>query len=155
VPKAKQTHHLSGLSRGRNHCTAWHPETIEARGLVLQDCRCLLWGRVLAKEYEDDWLEIPEDTKEIARQDLLLECRLKSKHCTSSASNWLAYLGFKYGPFFRSYYTDGHERPEQKKHRVQYAKYLCDKEIRKYKWVQLNQDQKEELVEGLEEDPLE
>jgi hypothetical protein len=70
--------------------------------------------RVLAKEYEDDWLEIPEDTKEIARQDLLLECRLKSKHCTSTASNWLAYLGFKYGPFFPLYYTDGHERPEQR-----------------------------------------
>jgi hypothetical protein len=94
--------------------------------------------RVLAKE--DDWLEIPEDTKEIARQDLLLECCLKSKHCTSMASNWLAYLGFKYGPFFRSYYTDGHEWTEQKKHRVQYAKYLCDKEICKYKWVQLTQD---------------
>jgi hypothetical protein len=111
--------------------------------------------RVLAKEYKDDWLEIPEDTKEIARQDLLLECHLKSKRCTSTASNWLAYLGLKYGPFFWSYYTDGHERrPEQKKHRVQYAKYLCDKEIRKYKWVRLTQSQKEEL-DGLVDDPLE
>jgi hypothetical protein len=60
---------------------------------VLQDCRCLLWrrviDRVLAKEYQGEWLEIPEDTKEIARQDLLLECRLRSKHCTSTASSWL------------------------------------------------------------------
>jgi hypothetical protein len=93
---------------------------------VLRDCCCLLGGefidRVLAKEYEDDWSEIPEDTKEIARQDFLLECHLKSKHCKSTAGNRLAFLGFKYGPFFWSYYTDGHEQPVQKKHRVQYAK---------------------------------
>jgi hypothetical protein len=117
----------------------WYPELLKREALCCETAAAFFGGefidRVLAKEYEDDWLEIPEDTKEIARQDLLLECRLKSKQCTSTASNWLAYLGFKYGPFFRSYYMDGHERQEQKKHRVQYAKYLCDKEIRKYKWV--------------------
>jgi hypothetical protein len=88
------------------------------------------------------------------RHDFLLENNLKEKSNPQTASNWLAYLGFEYGPYIRSYYTDGHERQEQQVHRVQYGKKHLENEIRKYKWVQLNPRQRA-ILESLPEDPLE
>jgi hypothetical protein len=51
-----------------------------------------------------------EEDKAFARQDFLFENHLKEKSNPQMASNWLAYLGFEYGPFIQSYYTDGHMR---------------------------------------------
>jgi hypothetical protein len=73
---------------------------------------------VLEKEYKEEWELMEEEDKAFARQDFLLENHLKEKSNPQTASNWLAYLGFEYGAFIRSYYTDGHERQEQQVHRV-------------------------------------
>jgi hypothetical protein len=64
---------------------------------------------VLENEYKEEWMEMEEEDKAFVRQDFLLENHLKGKSNPQMASNWLAYLGFEYGPFIRSYYTDGLE----------------------------------------------
>jgi hypothetical protein len=54
---------------------------------------------VLEKEYKEEWEFMEEDDRAFARQDFLLENHLKEKSNPQTASNWLAYLGFEYGPF--------------------------------------------------------
>jgi hypothetical protein len=54
---------------------------------------------VLEKEYKEEWEVMEEEDKAFARQDFLLENHLKEKSNPQMESNWLAYLGFEYGPF--------------------------------------------------------
>lgn len=63
-------------------------------------------------------------------------------------------MGFKYGAHQRVYYTDEHERADNRLARKKYSDDLQRSEVRKYRWVCLTAAQKQKL-EWLEKDPLE
>lgn len=105
---------------------------------------------VLDVEYDN---ELQEDDRATARELLLSENKLKTIS-PSTACRWLAYLGYKYGAHRRVYYTDEHERDDNKLARIEYAKTLRANEIRKYKWVCITEEQKQRL-ESLDKHPLE
>lgn len=96
---------------------------------------------------------VDQETRTQAKEDLLHESKLKTI-APATACRWLAYLGYKYGAHRRVYYTDEHERDENKKARVEYAKTLRENESYKYKWVCITAEQKQQL-ESLENNPLE
>ena len=110
-------------------------------------------NEILKEEYNSEWETLNEDQQQSLRVQLRVQCNLKDTPCSVTAWRWIKYLGFSFKTFGRSYYTDGHEREEQKKHRVAYAKKIQANEIRKYRWVQLTQSQRDEL-ESDPEDPL-
>lgn len=105
---------------------------------------------VLKDEYNE---YLPQLDQLNAKELLLSESKLQTISPATSC-RWLAYLGFKYGAHQRVYYTDEHERPDNKLARKQYSDDLERDEMRKYKWVVLTSQQKQEL-ESLEKDPLE
>lgn len=104
---------------------------------------------VLDFEYEDD---LPVDHRETAKESLLSENKLKSIS-TATACRWLAYLGYKFQAHRRVYYTDEHEREDNKAARIEFVNTIKADEILKYKWVILTAAQKNEL-ESLEKNPL-
>ena len=65
--------------------------------------------------------------------------------------NWMEALDFKYSPRRKTFYVDGHERPEVVAYRkIHVAKYI-EEDFRCFRWIQLT----EESVEQLEEDDAE
>ena len=104
--------------------------------------------------YEDAYDDMEaQDLLEAAKDDILVSCNLRAGISTSTACNWLRYLGYKYGAHKKIYYTNRHETQENKDARVKYAATVGRNEIRKYKWVRLNQEQKA-VLESLEKHPL-
>jgi hypothetical protein len=78
----------------------------------------------LAKECEDDG--IPEDSTECT---LLSQFEMRPPSYTT-VLRWVHYLGFSQDKLKKSYYVDGHEHEEQKKHRSQFTqRYLSDFEL--------------------------
>lgn len=108
--------------------------------------------KVIEMEYESEKI-FDEAMRTQARESLLQESKLKTIS-PATACRWLAYLGYKYGAHRRVYYTDEHERDDNKADRVAYAKTLAKNEIRKYCWVRLTAEQKQ-MLESLDKDPLE
>jgi hypothetical protein len=96
----------------------------------------------LTKECKDD--SIPEDSP---------ECTLLSQFEISPPSyttvlRWVHYLGFSQDKLKKSYYVDGHEHEEQKKHRSQFTqRYLSDLEPRSHRWVQMSVEKAECLFD--------
>ena len=69
---------------------------------------------------------------------------------------WVHYLGFKQDKMKKSYYVDGHEHEDQKRHRSEFTnKYLTQLEARSHRWVQMSTDQAEIIKLSLPaNDPL-
>ena len=56
-------------------------------------------------------------------------------------------LGFKYAPRKKCYYVDGHERPDNVRYRRKFVhRYLFEYEPRTYRWIQLTEQQVDELA---------
>jgi hypothetical protein len=67
---------------------------------------------------------------------------------------WLKWFGFRYDGRKKTYYVDGHEKPSQRFHRLQFAEeYLKIIEPRCHRWIQLPETEVQELIqdETLEE----
>ena len=100
----------------------------------------------------DNWDDLTEEARQEKREQMLVDCRLKTPN-TSTAANWLRYLGFQYKPHERVFYSDKHEADENKKDRSESNKIFFVRERRKYKWVVLTEEQAIEL-ERDEKEPL-
>lgn len=70
----------------------------------------------------------------------------------STVLRWVGYLGFKRQLSKKCYYVDGHEYPEQLRHRSWLtSEYLSVLEYRSHRWVHLSQTEYTELKESLDE----
>lgn len=125
-----------------------YPEAVQLAKLHLsQDLEGLC-----VEIFEEEFDNLTVQEKAWASEQVLKEGRLKTISTTTSCK-WLSYLQYSYGQHDRHYYSDRHEFDENKIARVDYGLFLKDTEYRKYRWVQLSQEQKEHL-ESLEKQPL-
>ena len=77
------------------------------------------------------------ETGEIISKEKLLKQYSLTKLSMDTIYSWMGSFGFKYSPSRKTYYVDGHEKPETVAYRKTYVtKYLQD-EIRCFRWVQL------------------
>ena len=67
--------------------------------------------------------------------------------CLNTIYNWMSMFGFKYSPIKKTYYVDGHERPETVAYRKQYCSKYLHNEIRCHRWIQLTSEELEKLEE--------
>jgi hypothetical protein len=98
----------------------------------------------LTKECEDDG--ISEDSTECT---LLSQFEIRPPSYTT-VQRWVHYLGFLQDKLKKSYYVDGHEHEEQKKHHSQFTqRYLSDLEPRSHRWVQMSVEKAESIRSSL------
>jgi hypothetical protein len=71
--------------------------------------------------------------------ELLTSINLKSLGLATSYK-YLRYLGYRFDRTKKSYYNDGHEKPEQLKYRKQFIAEYFRNELSCYVWVQLSED---------------
>eukprot|EP00978_Attheya_sp_CCMP212_P032127 scaffold123909_cov56-Attheya_sp.AAC.1 len=74
--------------------------------------------------------------------------------CASTAWRWIRLLGFTYRERRKCYYTDGHEKAENVRARINFIVQYFGLEIRTYRFVQLTEEAALDL-EQLEKNPLE
>jgi hypothetical protein len=80
-----------------------------------------------------------------------LERYLSQPPAYSTVVKWVHSLGFKGDSAKKSYYVDGHEKPEQQEHRAQFInQYLTKIEPRCHRWVQLTVDELQQIKSHLE-----
>mmetsp|Transcript_383 Transcript_383/g.861 ORF Transcript_383/g.861 Transcript_383/m.861 type:complete len:956 (-) Transcript_383:398-3265(-) len=71
----------------------------------------------------------------------------------STVLRWVGYLGFKRELAKKCYYVDGHEYPEQLRHRAWFTtEYLSKLEVRSHRWVHLTQTEFSALKDSLDEE---
>ena len=87
---------------------------------------------------------IPAGTLEEYKKMIYDEYNL-TKLCSGTVLKWMHQLGFKFSSKTKIYYVDGHEKPEVVEHRQKYINQYIREELLCYRWVQLNEDQVNEL----------
>ena len=86
-------------------------------------------------------------TNEAATIETILEDHGLTNLCQKTVLNWMTTMGFKYSPKQKSYYVDGHERPEVVSHRKQYVSDYVHNKIRTFRWIQLPENEVNKLEE--------
>ena len=85
-----------------------------------------------------------ETGETLSKSEILKQYSL-TKLSMDTVYSWLQSFGFKYCPSKKSYYVDGHEKPDTVTYRKTYvSKYLHD-EIRCHQWIQLSIKEIEEI----------
>ena len=112
---------------------------------------------ILVEELRDDegndtFSEMDDEYKQNQRDYLLLHCNVPVLS-TTTAGTWLKFLGFKFKAHERCFYTDRHESQEQLIARSNFLKKYFPREILKYKWAILTDDQAKQLEDD-EDEPL-
>ena len=59
--------------------------------------------------------------------------------------NWMSLLGFKYSATKKTYYVDGHEKPDVVAYRKEYCNQYVIDELRCFRWIQLSKPEVEKL----------
>jgi transposase len=78
-------------------------------------------------------------------ESILSQFGLKNLHM-ETVPTWLHQLGFRYRPHKKSYYVDGHEKPDTVTYQKNFIKrYLCEYEPQMFRWVQVKQTKVEAL----------
>ena len=73
----------------------------------------------------------------------------------STALKWMHAMGFKRDTAKKCYYVDGHEKPEQQKHRSKFLdEYLTRIEPRCHRWGQISNVELNDLKEKMKENKL-
>ena len=90
---------------------------------------------VLIKELVENKQEKTND-ESITKEDVLQKYKLTSI-CFQTIYNWMNKFGFKYRPRRKTFYVDGHERPETVDYRKGYITRYLKNEIRCHRWIQL------------------
>ena len=63
--------------------------------------------------------------------------------------NWMEVLGFKYSSNKKTYYVDGHEKPETVAYRKKYVQQYIQSEIQCFRWIHLSEDEVNELEKDM------
>jgi hypothetical protein len=87
--------------------------------------------------------ELPQGTpNECYTLEHFFHCfNLKSLSLTT-VGRWMHYLGYQYDRVKKTFYVDGHERPDVVEERVKFChKYLTELEPRCQRWVQVSEDE--------------
>jgi len=101
------------------------------------------------EESKDNEEEKQEEQQRLERRRTVKDCLLKhyttSPISLSTAWRWIRRLGFSYDNRKKTFFVDGHERPNVVFHRNQFCKeYLAKLEPRCHRWIQVTK----ETVEG-------
>ena len=75
------------------------------------------------------------ETGEKISKDALLKQYGLTKLCLGTIYKWMASFGFKYCTSKKTYYVDGHEKPEVVIHRKAYCEQYLKDEIRCHRWI--------------------
>ena len=81
---------------------------------------------------------------ELTKESVLANYKIKTLHIRT-LYKWMECLGFKYPTRRKTYYVDGHERPDNVKYRNEYIKRYLRNERRCFRWIQLPMSEVEEL----------
>ena len=112
-----------------------------------------LTGEVLLDHFHDTIIpELIEEEKcemgfEITKDELLRQYGL-TKLCLGTIYKWMHHFGFKYSVSKKTYYVDGHERPEVVAYRKKYVTEYLQDELRCFRWIQLSNEEVEELEDN-------
>ena len=91
---------------------------------------------------------IEEEKKEsgetLSKTEILKRFSL-TKLSLETIYKWLASFGFKYNTVKKTYYVDGHEKPETVAYRKEYCTQYLSDEIRYFRWIQLSTAEVEEI----------
>ena len=98
----------------------------------------------LLKERKKELEDAGDDSSNMTMDVLLKEYNLTTLSL-STVLNWMEHFGFKYSPKQKTYYVDGHERPEIVDHQKKYCEQYLKDEIRCYRWIQLSENEVEKL----------
>jgi hypothetical protein len=100
----------------------------------------------LKKESEDDG--IPEDSTEHA----LLSHYLSMPPSYTTVLCWVHYLGFSQDKVKKSYYVDGHEHEDKKKHCSEFTqKCLSHLEFQSCRWVQMSIEKAKSIKSSIQQ----
>ena len=84
------------------------------------------------------------DDEEITKEEVMKSYRLKTI-CIRTICNWMDKLGFKFSVRKKTYYVDGHERPDNVQYRKEYLQRYFSYEFRCFRWIRLPVVEVEEL----------
>ena len=84
------------------------------------------------------------DNADLTREMVLAKYRIKT-FCIRTLYNWMETLGFKYSTRRKTYYVDGHERPDNVEYRKLYIQRYFRNERRCFRWISLPIDEAEKL----------
>ncbi len=100
----------------------------------------------LVRESEQDGGGILEDSEEL----ILFSHYTIKPQSNTKVLRWVHYLGFKQDKMKKSYYINGHEHKDQKRHRSKFTKkYLTQLEPRSHRWVQMSTEKAELMKPSL------
>ena len=102
-----------------------------------------LTGEALFNHFHDQLIpelinEEREETGEILSKKQLLKQYGLTKLCIGTIYKWMASFGFKYCTTRKTYYVDGHEKPETVAYRKRYCNEYLHDELRCHRWIQLS-----------------
>ena len=93
--------------------------------------------------------ELIEQEKEETNETLSKKEKLKqyglTTLCLGTIYKWMGSFGFKFCLSKKTYYVDGHERPETVAYRKEYVSKYLRNEIRCFQWIQLSVREIEEI----------
>ena len=84
--------------------------------------------------------EKEETGEELTKQEILKQYGL-TKLCLGTIYKWMNSFGFKYSVAKKTYYVDGHEKPETVAYRKQYVTQYIQDELRCFRWIQLTSEE--------------
>ena len=90
----------------------------------------------LIADRKKEMMDIGGNNEEVDMGTILKEHGMTTL-CQKTVLNWMTSMGFKYSPLKKSYYVDGHERPEVVCHRNRYIAEYIHNELRTFRWIQL------------------
>ena len=104
-------------------------------------------NNIVSECYDILLKDLPESDKDnIPDYDSILHQLHLKTISYSTMSRWMKYLGFKYCENQKCYYTDGHERDEAVRYRIdRFLIQYFEAELLAYKWVQVDEDTAKEL----------
>jgi hypothetical protein len=99
-------------------------------------------NHVLEKVFPQLLNEMPvvvDGVEPLSFQDLLSSINLKTLGL-ATAYKYLRFLGYKFDLTRKSYYNDGHEKPEQVEYRKRFISDYFKKELSCYLWIQITEE---------------
>ena len=86
-----------------------------------------------------------KETGESLTKKEILKCYSLTTLSMDTVYSWMRSFGFKYSPSKKTYYVDGHEKPETVKYRKEYVSKYLEDELRCFRWVQLTIEEVEKI----------
>ena len=94
---------------------------------------------------KDDYLAPVVTEPPVSDEDLKIKYNITT-WSEETVRRWMKAAGFGYKPRGKTFYTDKHEEPKNKKYRYDFTERYLKRELHMYRWVQVSRRTSEQLV---------